>query len=406
MNLVGKMLIAQGGGPTAVINESLVGAILEAKKNPNITHVYGALNGVDGIVNEDFIDLTFETEDNLKCVAKTPSSALRSTRTKPDAAFCERMFEIMRHHDVRYFFYIGGNDSSDTVRIVKEFADKEDYDLVAVHIPKTVDNDLMENDHTPGFASAAKFVAHAFRGINQDNRALQGVYIAVLMGRHAGFLTASSILGKVFDDDGPHLIYLPEVPFNTKKFLEDVDKVYKKHGRCIVAMSEGVADESGEPMVAKLIGSEKDDHGNIQLSGNGALGDLLTDMVKEELGISRVRSDTFGYLQRSFAGVRSEVDAKEAREVGEMAAKFAFHGQSGSVAIKRMANYEVDYQLVDLKKIAAKTRHMDEAFINKEGNGVTKAFIDYMKPLVGKDLPTIARLRAKPVERTFAKKQK
>ncbi len=404
MHLEGKMLIAQGGGPTAVINQSLVGAILEAKKNPNITHIYGAVNGVDGIVNENFIDLTFETEDNLLRVAKTPSSALRSTRTKPDKEFCEKMFEVMRHHNVRYFFYVGGNDSSDTVRIVKEFADKEDYELIAVHIPKTVDNDLMENDHTPGFASAAKFVAQAFRGVNQDNRALEGVYIAVLMGRHAGFLTASSVLGKVFEDDGPHLIYLPEVPFKIENFLQDVKRTYEKHGRCIVALSEGICDETGEPIVVKLIGSEKDAHGNVQLSGNGALGDLLTEEVKAKLGIKRVRSDTFGYLQRAFAGVVSEVDAREAREVGEMATKFAVHGQSGSVAIKRIADYDVAYELVPLEKIAAKTRVMPKEFINKEGNFVTKAFIDYVTPLVGETLPKIARLRGKTVEKSFTKK--
>ncbi len=403
MNLTGKMLIAQGGGPTAVINQSLVGAILEAKKSSKITEIYGSLGGVDGIVNENFIDLTFETEYNLKLVAKTPSSALMSTRTKPNAEFCERMFEVIRHHDIRYFFYVGGNDSSDTVRIVNEYAKNADYEMVAVHIPKTVDNDLMENDHTPGFGSAARFVVHAFKGINQDNRALKGVYLGILMGRHAGFLTASSAIAKEYNDDGPHLIYLPEVPFNLDNFLKDVDRVYKKHGRCIVAISEGIQDENGEPFVTKLIATEKDDHGNVQLSGNGALGDVLSDKIKEELGISRVRSDTFGYLQRSFTSMVSDTDAREAFEAGEMAVKYALHGKSGSVAIKRIADYDVTYELVPLENVAAKTKHMPKEFINKAGNGVTKEFIEYVRPLVGSNIPDMGRLRGKIVEKTFKK---
>ncbi len=403
MSLIGKMLIAQGGGPTAVINQSLVGAILEAKKSEKITEIYGALGGVDGVVNEDFIDLTFETVDNLKLVAATPSSALMSTRTKPNEEFCKRMFEVIRHHDIRYFFYVGGNDSSDTVRIVNEFAKKADYDMVAVHIPKTVDNDLMENDHTPGFGSAARFVMQAFKGINQDNRALKGVYLGILMGRHAGFLTASSIIAKEYDDDGPHLIYLPEVPFDLDRFLKDVDRVYKKYGRCIVAISEGIQDKEGNPFVTRLIKTEKDDHGNVQLSGNGALGDALSETIKEKLGIARVRSDTFGYLQRSFAGVVSDVDAREAFEAGEMAVKYALHGRSGSVAIKRIANYDVTYELVPLENVAAKTKHMPESYINKAGNGVTKEFIDYVKPLMGSNIPDMGRLRGRKIEKTFKK---
>jgi len=406
MRLRGKMLIAQGGGPTAVINQSFVGAVLEAKKNPNITEIYGALHGVEGIVNEEFIDLTLETEDNLRLLAGTPASALMSTRVKPDRDYCERMFEIMRHHDVRYFFYIGGNDSSDTVRIVKEFAVDEDYDLVAVHIPKTIDNDLMENDHTPGFGSAARFVVQAMMGVNQDNRALAGVYIAIIMGRHAGFLTAASALARVFDDDGPHLIYCPENPFSVEQFLADIKRVYDKYGRCIVAVSEGISDEQGEPIIAQLMDCERDDHGNIQLSGTGALGDELAAEVKEKLGISRVRCDTYGYLQRSFAGIVSDTDAREAREVGEMAAKYAFDGRTGSVAIKRVGEYAVSYELVDLSLVAAKTKVMSKNFFNKDANDVTKAFYDYCRPLVGTRLPEMGRLRAPLIEKTYKKRLK
>jgi len=193
MELRGKVLIAQGGGPTAVINQSLVGAVLESRKFPQVARVYGAVHGVEGIINEQFWDLTKETTNNLERVAVTPSSALLSTRIKPDQAMCKEMFHVMKVHDIRYFFYIGGNDSADTVRIINEEAIKADYELRAIHIPKTIDNDLVLNDHTPGYGSAAKFVAEAFVGANLDNRALPGVYIGVVMGRHAGFLTAVTV---------------------------------------------------------------------------------------------------------------------------------------------------------------------------------------------------------------------
>src|SRR5690554_6499382 len=401
MKVQGKVLIAQGGGPTAVINQSLVGAVLEARKYPQVTRIYGALNGVSGIINENFLDLTQETEHNLEMVANTSSSALMSTRDKLDEEYCKKMFKVMKAHDVRYFFYIGGNDSSDTVRIVSEEARKENYDLRAVHIPKTIDNDLMVNDHTPGFGSAARFVAQAFMGVNLDNRALAGVYIGVVMGRHAGFLTAAAALAQRFPDDGPHLVYVPERVFDTDKFLSDVKSTYEKYGRCIVAVSEGIQDKNGKPIITRLSEDvEKDAHGNIQLSGTGALGDLLSDLVKEKLNISRVRSDTFGYLQRSFIGCVSDVDQIEAREVGERAAQYAIeHNLDGSVTIHRVGDYAVDYKLTDIKEIAALTKLMPDEFINEEGNHVTEAFRSYVRPLLGSDLPVAGRLRAPKVEK-------
>lgn len=404
--LVGKVVVAQGGGPTAVINQSLVGAVLESRKFPQVTSVYGAINGVKGIINEDFLDLTQETTHNLEQVANTPSSAMLSTRDKPDEKYCQEIFKVLKAHDVRYFFYIGGNDSSDTVRIVNEEAQKANYDFRAIHIPKTIDNDLVQNDHTPGYGSAARFVTCAFTGINLDNRALPGVYIATVMGRHAGFLTAAAGLAKKYPDDGPHLIYLPERVFDIDKFIASVDKVYKQYGRCIVAVSEGIQDEKGTPILAKLAGDikEKDAHGNIQLSGSGALGDALSDLVKDRLKIKRVRSDTFGYLQRSFIGCVSDVDQHEAREVGEKAAQFAiWHDMDGSITIKRTGFYSVDYELVPLEEIAGKTRHMPDEFINADGNNITDAFKMYARPLLGSGLPTAHRIRAPRVDKILKK---
>jgi 6-phosphofructokinase 1 len=311
----------------------------------------------------------------------------------------------MKDHDIRYFFYNGGNDTSDTVRIVNDEEKKADYEFRAIHIPKTIDNDLVLNDHTPGFGSAARFVAQAFAGVNLDNRALAGVYIGIVMGRHAGFLTAASILGKKYPDDGPHLIYLPEVEFDMDKFLADVKATFEKYGRCIIAVSEGIQDADGTPVITKLMDNvEKDMHGNVQLSGTGALGDLLVKEVKDKLGIGRVRSDTFGYLQRSFLGCVSDVDQKEAREVGEKAAQFAiWDNVDGSITINRIGDYAVDYKLVPLEMIAAKTKHMPMEFINEEKNGVTQEFINYVRPLVGSNLPEPHRIRAPRVEKIYRK---
>lgn len=395
--LEGKVLVAQGGGPTAVINQSVVGVTLEARKFTQVKAVYGAIHGVQGILKEDFLDLTRETTHNLEQVAQTPSSALLSTRDKPDEEYCARMFKVMQKHDIRYFFYVGGNDSSDTVQIVNRNAEEAGYEFRAIHIPKTIDNDLLLNDHCPGFGSAARFVTQAFIGLNLDNRALSGVLIGVVMGRHAGFLTASSSLARKYVDEGPHLIYLPERPFSTDKFLAEVDRMYKEHGLCTVAVSEGVQDEDGTPIAQTLSGSvERDAHGNIQLSGTGVVGDLLAEQVKTKLKIKRVRADTFGYLQRSFLGVFSDRDAHEAREVGEIAVQYAmWDNVDGSVVIRRpVLNYSVSYDLVPLASIAGKTRTMPDEFINAEANGVTTAFDNYCRPLIGSSVPEPHRLRA------------
>ncbi|MDP1901438.1 MAG: 6-phosphofructokinase [Rubrivivax sp.] len=401
----GKILVAQGGGPTAVINQSLVGVVLEARRHLGIRRVYGAHHGVRGIVNEDFVDLTQETRHNLEGVAATPAAALGSTRDKPDLAYCQEMFKVLKAHEIEHFFNIGGNDSSDTVRIVAEEAAKAGYPLRCIHIPKTIDNDLVLNDHTPGFPSAARFVAQAFAGANLDNAALPGVYVAVVMGRHAGFLTAASALGRKYPDDGPHLIYLPERTFVVDKFVADVKAVYERLGRCVVAVSEGIHDASGQPILAQLAKVlERDAHGNVQLSGSGALADLLCEEIKDKLKIKRVRGDTFGYLQRSFLGCVSDVDQREAREVGEKAVQYALWGSaSGSVAIKRTGQYAVNYELLPLQAVAGKTRTMEDELIAASGTDVTDAFREYLRPLLGSGLPDAFRLRPNPVAKVLGR---
>jgi len=395
-----KILVAQGGGPTAVINQSLAGIALEARKVPNIGAVYGAFHGVRGIVNQDLTDLGKETEQDLIKVAETPSAALGSTRDKPDRKYCQEIFRVVQAHGIGAFFYIGGNDSADTVRIVSEAAQAANYPLRCIHVPKTIDNDLMVNDHTPGFPSAARFVTQAFMGANLDNWSLPGVYIGVVMGRHAGFLTAAAALAQATPDDGPHLVYLPERPFDLQSFFRDVKQTMERHGRCVVAVSEGIADAKGVPVATSLATHvEKDAHGNVELGG-GALADYLGKAVKDTLGLKRVRGDTFGYLQRSFAGCVSDVDQREARAAGEKAVQFALaEDRDGSVSIHRQGSsaYSVTYGFTALEELAGKTRHMPDAFISETANGVTQAFHDYLKPLLGSGLPEIRRLRHHPV---------
>lgn len=399
--LKGNAAIGQSGGPTAVINQSLVGAVEQLRQFKSVKKILGMRHGVSGLVKDQFVDLTKTPQAMLNKIAATPSAALGSSRDKPDREYCARIAESCRKNDIRYFFYIGGNDSSDTCRIVNELANASGHEMRCFHIPKTVDNDLMMSDHTPGFPSAARFVAMAFAADALDNASLPGVKINVVMGRHAGFLTAASALargeGKGSENNGPHLIYLPEVPFDTQRFVADVQRVYDKLGRCQVAVSEGIQDKDGKPITTLLVeGLEKDAHGNVQLSGVGGLGDGLSDLVKKQVKTGsgkapRVRADTFGYLQRCWPDA-SIVDQKEARGAAKFAVKMAMSGAaSGSVAIVRTSNkpYKSGFKAIQLTDVAAKTRHMPPEFIDGTNN-VSRKFIEYIRPLVGK-LPDMAR---------------
>ena len=396
-------VIGQSGGPTAVINQSLVGVIDAVRKTRRIGKLLGARHGVRGIINDDFIDLSKVDKGLLKRVADTPAAALGSTRDKPDEAYCRNILDVLAKKNVRYFFYIGGNDSADTARIVNELASEAGHELHVFHIPKTIDNDLRVTDHCPGYGSAARFVASAFMGDDRDSAALPGIKINVVMGRHAGWLTAAAALGRQDAKDGPHLVYVPEIPFSTKAFLADVKKVYGKLGRCQIAVSEGVADANGQPIIAELAKElgrevERDSHGNIQLSGSGALGDFLSDFLKAGMKSKgktlRVRADTFGYLQRSFPGFASPVDQAEAYACGQKAVELALGGDvDGSVAIKRLKGdkYKAEFVRAELKDVARVTKDMPRNYFNKAGNGVTKSFVKYALPLTG-GLPVTGKL--------------
>lgn len=406
----GNAVIGQSGGPTAVINQSLVGVVegllSEGAGSPNnpIKRILGMRHGVTGLTRDQLVDLSDKAQSELDAVAMAPSAALGSTRDKPDAAYCERIFHACEKHGIRYFFYIGGNDSSDTCRIVNELANSSGYELRCFHVPKTVDNDLPVNDHTPGFPSAARFVATAFRADNLDNASIPGIKINVVMGRHAGFLTAAAGLArdpKGSPDDGPHIICVPEVAFDLDRFVDKVAEVYDRLGRCQIAVSEGIQDRDGNSIGAMLIQGEADAHGNAQLSGSGALGDQLANILKERLKPAsgkapRVRADTLGYLQRCWPDA-SPIDQDEARRAGKYAAKLAASGDlDGSVAIIRTGKgydgeaYRAELDRINLDQVAAKTKHMDLAYMHGDFQ-ISQEFRDYCTPLIG-ELPTFGRL--------------
>ena len=392
-SLQGAAVIGQSGGPTVVINQSLVGYVQEALQHACITRVLGARHGVQGMLDDDLVDLGAETKENLEAVAKVPAAALGSVRKKPAAADVAAMIQTFQKHSIRFFFYIGGNDSAETAHIVEQQSAAQGYEMRCFHVPKTIDNDLRVTDHCPGYGSAARFVAHAFQGDDRDNRSLLGVKINVVMGRHAGWLTAASTLGRRDEADGPHLVYLPERVFDPARFLADVKEVYGRLGRCIVAVSEGIHDAAGRPFLqvyaeqsGSALAGQTDSHGNVQLSGTGALGDALSNLVKEALPGARVRADTFGYLQRSFPVDASPIDASEAREVGRAAVRAAVSGDhaSGSIAIRRVEgeDYRSEVFVTPLDSVAKHTKDMPEEFLAGD-NGVSQAFRDYALPLTG-----------------------
>lgn len=353
-----SIVIAQGGGPTAVINQTLAGAVIAARRHDPSLRILGARHGVRGLTRGDLVDLTALSESELERLARTPNSGLGSTRDKPDPAYCQTILQALEKLDARGFIYIGGNDTAGTLDLLRQ---QSTGSCSFVHAPKTIDNDLTENDHVPGFISAAAFVANAFVSMDLDFRAMPGIYVAIVMGRHAGFLSAAAAGWQQAPEDAPHLIYTPEKPFSVEQFLNDVDAVYTRVGRCIVSMSEGVQDESGRPLAEALAAGsvERDAHGNVQLTG-GDLGMEIQRALKQRFPKARARVDTLGYLPRGYLGIIDETDAKEAFEAGAFAAQSAFTG-SGSVVLHYDGKHTAP-RIVALDKVAGRTRHMPGGF--------------------------------------------
>jgi len=372
-------VIAQGGGPTAVINQTVVGAVLEVRKRHPSARMLGARHGVRGVRDGDYVDLTDIPEDQLRLIANTPSAALGSTRDKPDAAYCDLVLKGLHKAGADAFIYIGGNDTSGTQQILTEAAGGK---IAFVHAPKTIDNDLEENDHTPGFISAAEFVAGAFLSVDLDFRALPGIYVGIVMGRHAGFLTAASAAWRIEDGSGPHLVYVPERSFSVDRFIDDVKATLARHQRCIVAVSEGVSTADGRSLVETIVGSdriERDQHGNVKLSGSD-LNRAFEQALSDRLPGKRARVDALGYMPRGYVGAISAVDAQEAYEAGAFAVKVAAEG-GGSVALQYDGQKTV-LRKVPLDAVAGKTRHMPDDFLDPHKSDLAEPGLAYLRRLV------------------------
>ena len=371
------IVIAQGGGPTAVINQTLAGAALEARK-AGMT-VLGSLHGVRGIRDNRYVDLTSIPEAQLMAIAGTPSAALGSTRDKPDEAYCDVVLKGLKTVGADAFVYIGGNDTAGAQAIL---ADAAGGAMTFVHAPKTIDNDLEENDHTPGFISAGTFVAGAFLSIDLDFRALPGIYVGIVMGRHAGFLTAAASAWRIDEEAGPHLLYVPERAFDRGRFIDDVKRTMDGHKRCIIAVSEGVSTADGRALVESLVPPDKierDEHGNLQLSGTD-LASAFGRMLAEGLPGKRIRVDTLGFMPRGNIATISPVDQKEAFEAGAFAVRAISEG-SASVAL------QFDGQRTIMKKVplgivAGKTRLMPDNFLHLEENKLSETGIVYLRRLI------------------------
>jgi 6-phosphofructokinase 1 len=439
-NVKGNLVVGQSGGPTAVINQSLIGVVQEALKHEQIGGIFGARNGVEGVLREDFADFRAEHPQTLEDVAATPSAALGSCRFKPKEEDCKNIFSIFKKHNVRYFFYVGGNDSALSAGIINKIAQEQGYDLHVFHCPKTIDNDLLVTDHCPGYGSAAKYVAQAFMGNDLDNRSLPGVKIDVVMGRNAGWLTAAAALARVNNGDGPHALCIPERPYTIREFVERITQLYTKHGRASIAVSEGIPDRDGNVWLQSDIirqelrdldmqpvidwmdatgkiedaagGAKLDAFGHAQLSGSGMLADFLAAVTKIHFHRTtgkkiRLRADTLGYAQRSFAGCVSESDATEARESGSAAVRVALAGtRSGSIVFKRLATnfgkYLCDSAHAPLEDVSGvnfpkgvkQYRPMEDKFISEDKFDVTPEFIEWARPLLGQ-LPVKGALQMK-----------
>jgi 6-phosphofructokinase 1 len=354
-----SIIIAQGGGPSAVINQTLCGVITAARRSDPNLRILGARFGVRGLAGRDVVDLTSIDQSDLIRLGNTPNSALGSTRDKPEAKSCDVILDSLEALDARAFVYIGGNDTAGTLELLRA---RSSGSCCFVHAPKTIDNDLMANDHVPGFISAGTFVANAFASMDLDFRAMPGIYVAIVMGRHAGFLTASPSAWQEGPDDAPHLVYVPETPFSLDQFLDDVAGVIARLGRCVVAMSEGIQDQAGRPVAETLAAGgslERDAHGNVQLTG-GDLGVEIQKALKARFPKARARVDTYGYLPRSYLGTIDPTDRREAFSAGAFAAETAF-SQSGSVVLDFDGEH-TSPKLVPLDAVAGRTRRMPATF--------------------------------------------
>ena len=404
--LIGAAILGQSGGPTSVINASAAGVFIEALKHEEITHVYGAKHGIKGILEEQFYDISKEDLTELELLKTTPSSSIGSVRYKlknieKDPSDYFKLLEIFKKYNIRYFFYNGGNDSMDTANKISNFFQEHNYECRVMGVPKTIDNDLYGTDYTPGFGSAAKYVATTLMELYHDARVYDTKMCTVveIMGRNAGWLTAAAQLA-VEKGQGPDLIYLPEMVFDYDDFLEDVGKILEKRGNVIVAISEGLQDKDGKYIPEHFSDLSTDSFGHAQLGGAAT---ILADEVAKNYDV-KVRGIEFSLIQRSAQHLASEVDVNEAFEAGSEAVRQALAGKTDyMIGFERVSSnpYKINYILIPLDKVANTEKKVPLEWIKPRGQGLTKEFVEYALPLIQGDkkapledgLPRFAKLK-------------
>jgi len=394
-NLVGNAVVGQSGGPTAAINATLTGVIKGAFASPCVKKIYGMRNGIEGMLDERFIDLNeaFDDAERLDVLKHTPAAALGSCRKKlsspdsdasADVAVYERIFEIFKKYDIRYFFYIGGNDSMDTVAKISKYAEKKDYEIRVMGVPKTIDNDLVATDHTPGFGSAAKYVATTLTEIVRDCAVYttKAVTIVEVMGRDAGWLTASAAVGSFLGIEAPDLVYLPEKAFSMEEFFASIEKAFKKHPNIVVAVSEGIRFSDGRYVGEGTQTGSTDVFGHKYLAGTAKALELA---VKDRFGC-KVRSVELNLPQRCAAHLASKTDLDESVAIGAEAVRLAAEdGVSAQMVLfDRVSDKPYEYKInhKPVKDIANMVKKVPDEYINAEGNYITKECAEYILPLI------------------------
>lgn len=397
----GNLVIGQSGGPTAVINASLVGVIREAKKQEFIENIYGMRWGIQGFLAEELVDLGAESEDELERIKNTPSSSLGSCRLKLTDGHLPQVLKVLQKYNIRYFFYIGGDDSQNTTHRVIEYCNSQGYELIGIGIPKTVDNDLYGTDHTPGYSSAARYVALSMQQggtLARDMQKVDPVLVYQAVGRDAGWLAASAALAKKYEADPPHLIYIPERPFDKDKFYADVERCYSKYGFVAISVGEGITYADGSPVSGTQV---FDKFGNPEF---GAMGGVSVAMVVKEMACRHldVRGEfqIVESLQMAADDRVSPVDREEAYQAGIEAVQLAAAGKSGlMVAFEREPgeSYKCNYISVPLLTVNEDKKKMPDEFIDDQNSFVTEAFLQYLRPLVG-IMPRYGRLAYRPIQ--------
>jgi 6-phosphofructokinase 1 len=412
-------IVAQSGGPTAVINSSACGVVQEAKKSGKIGEVIAAVNGILGVLKEELFDVLAEKPQTIEALKRTPAAAMGSCRYKlksltESKADFDRVLDVFKAHNIRYFFYAGGNDSMDTADKVNKLAADARYELTCIGIPKTVDNDLAFTDHCPGYPSVAKYVATCAMEAGRDTEALYTTdtcTILEVMGRDAGWIAAATGLAARTPEDAPHLIYMPEAAFSFDNFVRDVQEVLKAFGRVFIVAGEGLKDEKGKYVTADSGTFSKDGFGHVQLGG---VAEMLKAVIEKEVKI-KARFNKLGTNQRSAMHFASLTDVNEAYMCGQMAVRYALDGINGKMVTlvrEKGAKYKCTTGLAELRDVANGEKKVPREFINDKGNHITDAMRDYVRPLVrgeapvtiGKDgLPVFVRFERKPLEKKLPK---